>query len=206
MSSYSQLPVSPFETIAFNAGMIMSEFDPAEGTVDRSKILFATSGGTQFNPNLQLSDLYEDVDNAKPGTKQGMKLDNCEPHLTGTVLTVGENNIDKIMANAVKEVKESYVKVTQKDGMIGDDSFYDIWIVTDYATMTNKSGNTKTGYYAIHMMNCMNVNGFQSQTENNGKVKYSVDFRAFYDDENPDEVPYEIYYSRTAPSAPPEED
>ncbi len=196
MSTYSKLPVSPFKTIAFNAGMIMSEFTPGEA-IDRSKIMFATSGGLQFNPNLQTVDLYEDIDNAKPGTMQGIMIKNCEPHLTGTVMTIGESNIDKIMANAVKETKSGYVQVTQHDGMIDEESFYDLWVVTDYATMTAKTGETTAGYFVIHMKNCINITGFQAQTEDGGKVKYSVDFRAFYDDENPDEVPYEIYYSTT---------
>lgn len=197
MSNFSKLPVSPFKTIAFNAGMIMSEFTPGSATIDRSKILFATSGGLTFNPNLQTVDLYEDIDNAKPGTMQGFKIKNCEPHLTGTVLTVGEDNVDKIMANSTVETKTGYVKVTQQDGLVDTDNFFDIWVVTDYATMTDISGTTTPGYFAIHLKNCINVTGFQAVTEKDGKTKYSVDFRAFYDDENPDEVPYEVYYSTT---------
>ncbi len=198
MAAFSKLPVEPFKQIAFNAGVITSEFDVKTGELDRTKILFATTGGSQFNPNLTLADLFEDIDNAKPGTKQGMLIQNCEPHLTTTVLTVGDNNIEKLVANATKETvtgSEGVTHITPKDGIINADSFFDLWVITDYATMTGREGNETPGFFAIHLKNCINVTGFQQQTTADGKVQYSVDFRAFYDTEADEEVPYEIYFS-----------
>lgn len=203
---YTQLPVEPFKSIAFDAGIIASEFSVKTGVLERSKILFATSGGSQFNPNLATSDLFEDMDNAKTGTKQGYMITGCDPHLTTTVLTVDEKNIDTIMANSTTakltdttaEGIDVY-KTTLHDGMVDSTSFKDLWIITNYGTMTTASGSTQNGFFVIHMKNCINVTGFQQQTAKDGKVTYSVDFKAFYDTEDISTVPYEIYFSRPTP-------
>lgn len=197
MAEFSKLPTAPFKQISFNAGVIASEFDVATGKLDKTKILFATSGGSSFNPTITLADLFEDIDNAKPGTKQGMMIQNCEPHLTTTVLTVGDTNIEILMPNSIKSTVEGstgVTKVVPKDGIVGESSFHDLWIITDYATMTGLDGNTQPGFFVIHMKNCMNVNGLQEQTTKDGKTTYAVDFRAFYDADEDEEVPYEVYF------------
>lgn len=205
---YTQLPVEPFKSIAFDAGIIASEFDVKTGVLSRENILFATTGGSQFNPNLATSDLFEDMDNAKTGTKQGYMITGCDPHLTTTVLTVNEKNIDKIMANAaVTKVEDAAIegmdvhKVALHDGMVDSSSFVDLWIITNYGTMTMQNGSTKSGFFVIHMINCINVTGFQQQTTKDGKVQYSVDFKAFYDTESIETVPYELYFSTPAAAA-----
>lgn len=201
---YTQLPTKPIKSISFDAGIILSEFDPKTGEVNRENILFATTGGSQFNPNLTTVDLFEDVDNAKTGTMQGFMITGCDPHLTTTVLTVGEKNIKNIIANSKMTDEETAPegmevhKVTMTDGLVDEESFFDLWVVTNYGTMTAKSGEKQNGFFVIHMKNCLNTTGFQQQTTKDGKVQYSVDFKAFYDSENIQEVPYEIYFSTPA--------
>ena len=198
MSTYSKLPVEPFKQIAFNAGVIASTFDVSTRQLTRANILFATTGGSQFQPNLNWVDLFEDIDNGKPGTKQGMLIKNCEPHLTTNVLTVGTSNIEKVIPNVTVSTDANGVtKLTPKEGIVPSSAYFDIWVITDYATMTSASGDAISGFFAIHMKNCLNVNGFRQQTTNDGKVQYSVDFRSFYDADIDEDVPYEIYYSAT---------
>lgn len=197
MGAYSKLPTSPFSKISFNAATIASEFNVSTGVLDRSKILFATTGGSQFNPNLSLVDLFEDIDNAKPGTMQGMLIKSCEPHLTTNVLTIDGSTIEKVMPYATKTTltdSTGVTKVTPNDGIIPESNFFDLWIITDYATMTNTDGSTQPGFFVIHMMNCINVTGFQEQSTKDGKTTFAVDFRAFYDADEEDKVPYEIYF------------
>ena len=194
MSAYAKLPASPFKEIAFNAGVIASEFDVDAGALEKENILFATTGGSSFTPNLATLDLLEDVDNAKVGTKQAFMITGCDPHLTTTVLTVGEKNLEYLMPNSTKTTEGDAIKMTQYDGIVSQDSFHDLWLIVDYGTMTDKAGSTQSGYFAIHLKNCLNVNGLQPQTTKDGKTTYSVDFRAFYDGEVDDEVPYEVYY------------
>lgn len=202
MSKYAKLPTTPFKNIAFNAGTILTEFDPTSPTVDRSKIVGATTGGSSFNPNLDIINLFEDMDNAKANSKQGVYIRGCDPHLTTTLLTVGSGNIAKLMPKstvtetAATSTTPGLTQIVPQDGIVPETDFFDIWIVTDYATMTEENGNTTAGFFAIHMIDCLNVNGFQQQTTKDGKVQYSCDFRAFYDVEDDDQtVPYEIYFS-----------
>ena len=194
MSAYAKLPVSPFKEIAFGAGVIASEFDVDAGDLEKENILFATTGGSSFTPNLTTLDLLEDVDNGKTGTKQGIIITGCDPHLTTTVLTVSEKNLEYLMPNSTKTTEGDAIKMTQHDGIVSQDSFRDLWLIVDYGTMTDTAGSTQSGYFAIHMKNCLNINGLQPQTTKDGKTTYSVDFRAFYDGEVDDEVPYEVYY------------
>lgn len=202
MSKYAKLPTTPFKNIAFNAGTILTEFDPTTPTVDRSKILGATTGGSSFTPNLDIINLFEDVDNARANSKQGVYINGCDPHLTTTLLTVGEDNITKLMpkvtvtSTAATTTTPGLTKIEPKDGIVPETDFFDLWIVTDYATMAEENGNTISGFFVIHMIDCLDVNGFQQQTTKDGKVQYSCDFRAHYDVEDDDQtVPYEIYFS-----------
>lgn len=199
---YTQLPVEPFKSIAFDAGVIASDFDVKTGKLIRKDIMFATTGGSNFSPNLTTSDLFEDIDNAKAGTKQGLIITGCDPHLTTTVLTVNETNIDKIIANAaitkLEDVTAEEIdvyEVTPHDGMVSDESFFDLWIITNYGTMTKANGETMNGFFVIYMKDCINTTGFQQQTTKDGKVQYSVDFKAFYDTEDISNVPYKVYFS-----------
>lgn len=193
MSTYGKLPVNPFRGISFNAGTVLSDFDPTTGTVDRSKIIGATTGGSQFNPNLDIVSLFEGIDNARTNTKQGQLIKGCDPHLTTTMLTATPGNIGKLIPNCAITTADGLTTVVPADGIIPEENFFDLWVVTDYATMDTGSGTTQ-GFFAIHMMDCINVNGLQGKTEDTGKTQFSCDFQAYYDANDSDEtVPYEVY-------------
>lgn len=196
MSKFAKLPNQVFKNISFNAGTLLTEFDPTSPTVDRSKIVGATTGGSNFNPNIDITNLYEDMDNAKGNSKQGVYINGYDPHLTTTLLTVGTGNIAKLVPNSAVTTENGVTKIVPKEGIVAEDQFFDIWVVTDYATMTETTGNTINGFFGIHMIDCLDVNGFQQQTTKDSKTQYSCDFRAFYDVDDDDQtVPYEIYFS-----------
>lgn len=193
MSTYGKLPANPFKGISFNAGTILSDFDPTTGTLVRSNIIGATTGGSNFNPNLNIVSLFDGIDNAQTNTKQGQLIKGCDPHLTTTMLTATPDNIGKLVPNSTVTTTGEVTKVVPNDGVIPEENFFDIWILTDYATMDTPTGVVQ-GYFAIHMMNCIDVNGLQGQTSDSGKTQFSCDFRAFYDAEDEGQtVPYEVY-------------
>lgn len=193
MSTYGKLPTNPFKGISFNAGTILSDFDPTTGTLVRSNIIGATTGGSNFNPNLDIVSLFDGIDNAQKNTKQGQLIKGCDPHLTTTMLTATPDNIGKLVPNSTVTTTGEVTKVVPNDGVIPEANFFDIWVLTDYATMDTPTGVVQ-GYFAIHMMNCIDVNGLQGQTSDSGKTQFSCDFRAFYDAEDENQtVPYEIY-------------
>jgi hypothetical protein len=197
MAAYTLLPDQVFNNIAFDAGILASEFTPSTGTVSRSNILFATSGGSQFNPNISLLDLFEDVDNAKPGVKQGMVIQSREPHLTTNALTVNSGNAAMYVPNSIVTTEDGVTKIVPKDGIIKASSYFDIWCITNYATMLSEDGSL-SGFFAIHMKNCLNVSDAQPTTTKDGKVQFALDLRAFYDATDPSVVPYEIYFKGTS--------
>lgn len=193
MSTYGKLPVNPFKGISFNAGTLLSDFDPTTGTLVRANIIGATTGGSQFNPNLNIISLFDGIDNAKTNTMQGQLIKDCDPHLTTTLLTATPDNITKLVPNSSAVTSGGLTTIVPTDGIIPEENFFDLWLLTDYATMDTPTGVVQ-GFFAIHMMNCVNVNGLQGQTSDSGKTQFSCDFRAFYDAEDESQtVPYEVY-------------
>lgn len=196
MSTYSKLQSNAYQKMAFNAGMALigaDAFVPSTGVVTESAILGATTGGWQFNSGINMSDLAEDVDNGKPGMKQFQRFSHSEPHVTGTLLTIDNGNVTKIMPGSTATTTGGVTKATP-NGWFEDSDYFDLWILTDYSTITSNQGVAQSGFFAIHMKNCLNVGGAQMQTNEDGKMTLPVDFRAFYDAENPDVEPYEIYF------------
>ena len=194
MSTYGKLPANPFKGISFNAGTILTDFSPSSGTVDVSDIIGATSGGSNFNPNINIVSLFEGIDNAQTNTMQGQLIKGCDPHLTCTLLTATPGNITKLVPNCTAVTADGLTTVVPADGVIPESNFFDLWVLTDYATMDNGVGGVVQGFFAIHMMNCIDVNGLQGQTSDSGKTEFSCDFRAFYDADDADQTPpYEIY-------------
>lgn len=207
MSTYTRMQADAVKKIAFNAGIMVSGdgFDPATGVVTDSKMIGATSGGWSFTPNLAFTDLGEDVDQAKNGTMQFNKYTGCEPHATGTLIQVGNDNILQIVPGGVAEAVEAGTPAEEVDGLTKivptrAMSYMDLWLITDYGTITGVEGGSAGGFFAILLKNALNVNGAQPTTTKDGKMQLPVDFRAFYDADKQDEEPYEIYI-KTPPAA-----
>lgn len=192
MATYSKLAADAFKKMGFGAGVILTEFDPENGEVPDSAIIGATTGDLTFNPNITTTDLAEDVNNAKPGTMQLTQFANSDPHLTGTLLTVDESSIGKLIPTASVTTSGGVTKVTPGKNFTSKD-FFSVWLVTDYSTLLNAAGATVSGYFAIHMKNCMNMTGLQTTTTKDGKTQWPFDFKAFYDLNDYDAEPYEIY-------------
>jgi len=198
MATYSRLQSNAYEKMAFNAGMVLigsTAFTPDTGAVVEEKILGASSGGWSFNAGINTSDLAEDVDNARPGMKQFLRFSHSEPHLTGTLLTFDSTSIKLIQPGSTVTTSETtHVVKATPNGYFTDSDFYDLWLITDYSTITDVSGTATSGFFALKLKNCLNVSGAQLQTSEDGKMTMPVDFRAFYDANSATEEPYEIYF------------
>lgn len=194
---YNELPADLLKKINFDAGVVLTKFDVTKGTVDKKDIIGATTGGTSFNSTPTMSNLFDDIDNVPGSIKQGARIDKYEPHLTGTLITIDEDSIQKMLVKSAvdKNTTEGVTKFTAKQGLVPTDAFFDVWVVTGYAAVADGNGDIKNGYFAIHLKNCIDVSGFQKQTANNGKSTYAIDFKAHYDADNPEDVPFEIYIS-----------
>lgn len=183
---FTQVASDAFQKLQLNAGIILTDFSPATATVDKSKILAATSGGVSFATNPEYIDFGEDIDNVPPNTKQLKRLQSVNPVMSGTLKTADTNTAKMLMAAA--DVANG--KVTPRSILVDDDFVDDIWWVGDYS---DKNGTTNGGYLAIHMMNVLSTGGFQLQSNDDGKGDFEFELTAHYDLEDIDNVPYEVY-------------
>lgn len=183
---FTQVASDAFQKLQLNAGIILTDFSPATATVDKSKILAATSGGVSFATNPEYIDFGEDIDNVPPNTKQLKRLQSVNPVMSGTLKTADTNTAKMLMAAA--DVANG--KVTPRSMLVDDDFVDDIWWVGDYS---DKNGATNGGYLAIHMMNVLSTGGFKLKSNDDGKGDFEFELTAHYDLEDIDIVPYEVY-------------
>lgn len=192
MSAFTKIPANTFEQIQSNAGVVLSEFDPEAftGTLDASKILFATSGGFNFTDNVTYKDMGEGIDNAPRNTMELKRFDSREVRFTGTAVTVSRNTAILMMGGADATMKSDgegglTTVITPRDTLRQED-FKDFWIVGDY-------GSVDGGLIAVHIMNALSASGFKWQTQDKEKGQFAFDFLAHYSMEDQTKVPYEVY-------------
>lgn len=184
---YTKVPADTFQKIVLNAGIICKGFNPTTGTV--SRILAATSGGVQFASNPSYVDFGEDIDNVPANTKQLKQLQAYDPTMSGTMLTL-DPEMAKVLVAAADIDGSDETHIVPRSVLKASD-FDDVWWVGDYSDAN--TGST-AGFIAIHIMDALNVTGFNIQSGKNAKGQISFEFHGHYDIEDEDmEPPFEIY-------------
>lgn len=189
---YTKVASNAFQLMQMNAGIVLKDFDPSDGSYQEEDIIGATTGGITFNSNPEYTDFGEDVDNVPANTKQLKRITSYDPVISGTLLTVNAALVAKLVGGA--DVDST--KITPRDTLT-DADFDDIWFVGDYSDQNKGSGSA--GFVAIHIMNAMNTTGFQLQTAKNGKGQCAFEFHGHYDLEDVETVPFEIYVKAGTP-------
>lgn len=182
---FTQIPQDTFKELVLNAGVLLSDFNPATAEYDNADIIGATSGGTTFVATPSFSDFGEDIDNCPKNTKELKRLESWEVKLSGTFASMDATNAKSMVAAA----DEAAGKITPRND-IADTDFKDIWMVADYS---DKNGATKGGYMAIHMMNGLSTGGFQLKTGDKSKGQFPFEVTGHYSITAQDTPPFEIY-------------
>ena len=182
---YTQVAADAFAKLQLNAGVVLTEFNPTAGTMDKTKIFAATSGGVSFTATPEYIDFGEDIDNVPANTMELKKQNSVDVHLTGTAKTVDTDAAKRLIGAC--EVSGN--KLTPRRDLLIDD-FSDIWWVGDYS---DKNGDANGGFVAIHVMNALNTGGFSLTSNDDGKADLSFDFQGHYSIEDIDTVPFEVY-------------
>lgn len=182
---YTKIPETAFEELVLNAGMLLSTFDPSTAAVTNTNILGATTGGLSFSATPTFSDFGEDIDNCPKNMKELKKLDTWEVKLSGTFVSLTTKNAKSMVAAA----DETAGKITPRND-IADTDFTDIWLVADYS---DKNGETKGGYVAIHMLNGLSTGGFQIKTGDKSKGQFAFEYTGHYSMDKQTTPPFEIY-------------
>lgn len=189
---FTQVATDAFQKLQLNAGVLLSSFDPSTMTLDKTKILGATGGGTNFTAVPNYIDFGEDIDNVPANTKELKRIDNYDVKMSGTFKTA-DTAVAKMLVGAA-DVTVGTGKVTPRSNLVAAD-FTDIWWVGDYSDVNNDgSGQTpKAGCMAIKLINALSTGGFSLQSNDKGKGDFAFEFTGHYSLSDIETVPFEIY-------------
>lgn len=185
---YTQVASDIMQKFQLNPGVILSEFDPTSGTLDKTKILAATSGGTQFQATPEYEDYGEDIDNLPPNTKELKVLKSMSAVLSGTGKTVDPDFAKMLIGAATSTATGGVTKIVPLADLASE-HFHDMWWVGDYS---DHNGDTNGGFLAIHVLNTISTGGFQLQS-NDGKADFAFEFTGHYSIEDVSVLPFELY-------------
>ena len=191
---YTKIPETTFKNLQLNAGVLLSDFDPATAEVANESIIGATTGGVNFTATPTFSDYGEDIDNCPKNMKELKKLDYWEISLSGTYVTVDANAVKALVGAA----DVSGNKITPRNDLKLTD-FTDVWWVGDYS---DQNGETNGGFVAIHMMNALSTGGFAIQSSDNGKGNFAFTYTAHYSMSAQETVPFEVYVKAGTAESP----
>lgn len=169
-----------FDDVQLDAGILVKNWDPTHPTtVTDAMIVCATTGG--INPKCvpTYSDLFEDVDNAPNGSKEGMHLDKWDCSISTTAVN---HDLDTIRL-ALGAAEKVGTKVTPRS-YIKDADF------TDLAWM----GDMASGDVAVVLIkNALSSGGYSLQTTKNGKGQLSLEISGHPSIADMDDIPMEFY-------------
>lgn len=183
---YTQIPVTAFQNIQLNAGIIVDGFVPSSGTI--GNLLGATTGGVQFQDNVEFTDFGEDIDNCPKNMLELKKLDSHEVTMSGTFVTISASTA-KLLAGAADVDDLDATHIIPRNDVLKTD-FKELWWIGDYSDV-NTGDNA--GFVAVHLLNALNTGGFQIQSTDKGKGQFAFEFTGHYSMDAQDTVPYEIY-------------
>lgn len=193
---FTKIPETTFSEVQLNAGVLLADFTPADGSFELTDIIGATTGGVSFTDAMTFIDFGEDIDNCPKNMKELKQLDIHEVTMSGTFVTVTAKTV-KILIGVADIASGDNTKVVPRNDLL-DTDFTSIWWVGDYS---DKNGETKGGYMAIHLMNALNTGGFQIQSTDKGKGQFAFSFMGHYSMSAQDTVPYEVYVKAGAAEA-----
>lgn len=189
---FTKLPPDTFQKLVLNAGILVDAFTPATGVI--GNLMGATTGGITFNSNPTYTDFGEDVDNCPNNTMELKRIDQFDPSMSGTFLTLTAAVVKDLIGAADIAVGDN-THVVPRDHLIEDD-FKEVWWIGDYSDINNDGGtgsSQSAGFLAVHLMNSLNTGGFQITSSKNAKGQMAFDFHGHYSLENIEEVPFEVY-------------
>ncbi len=184
---YTVIPKDTFDTLQFDAGVLLKRFDieAATSSVDNpgftdDDLICATTGGINASCVPTFSDFGEDVDNVPVNMMEFKHLDSWECKLSTTGLGTSPQLIK--MALGAADINGT-TKIIPRSSLDLND-FNDIWWVGDKAN---------GGFVAIQLKKALATTGFSLQTTKNGKGTVSLEITGHVSINAQNEVPMEFY-------------
>lgn len=179
--TYTVIPQDTFDGLQLEAGVLLTDFNPANPAVVDSAIVCATTGGISISAVPEYTDLGEDVDNVPPNMKE-LKSD---PKWTCTISTTGLGTTPEAirLALGAADITAASSKITPRSTLNQDD-FADLWWVGDKAN---------GGFVAAKLINALSTGGFSLQSTKDGKGQVSLEFTGHVSLNAQDVMPIEFY-------------
>ena len=158
----------------------------------KNKCIGATSGGAEFEVTPEITNIFEDLDDAKGKYKGGVEITNIDIVFSFTMkemtaenfkLAMGCADITKVQANQLSSDNLPHTLLKPRLE-IKDEDFID-----NICWYGRKRNGEKV---CIVLHNVFNEGGLNYTSESAGKGSLEVELHAFFDLENPDKVPYEV--------------
>ena len=188
MAKCTKMNPDDFKHMTWDAGIIMDSFEPSTGTVTLSSIRWATTGDNSFSATRDLTDMGEDINNCPEGTMQLQRANAWQAQLSGTAVTITTAEVAEFLGNADIDTSDTTKIVPRTDLLLSD--FKDKWLLVNYSEY---NGEKKGGWVAIHLLNALSTDGFTGNFGKNANGQFPYTLRAFYDMDDMDTVPFEIY-------------
>lgn len=182
MGKFTVIPQDTFDALQLDAGILLKQFNPVEGTFNDADIICATTGGINVSCVPTYSDFGEDVDNCPVNMMELKHLDSWECKFGFTALGTSPELIRFSLGAA--DVSGNSV-VPRRD--LEQTDFAGFWWVGDKAD---------GGMVAVQLMNGLSTSGFSLQTSKNGKGQISCELTGHVSIQAQDVVPM-LFYSTT---------
>ncbi len=185
-SHFNILPSDVRDQIQMNAGVLLTTFDPTNPYVTPTddKIIAVTTGGINPVCTPEMTDLFEDVDNAPNNTMEGAQISGYTCTMGFTSIKFNAQNIawavgasdTTTLSNGAKKI------VPRRDIELTD--FRDIWWVGD---------KVNGGAIAICLKNAISTGGLNIQTTKNGKGTSQTTLTGYVSAADVSKAPMEFY-------------
>ena len=169
---------------------IENPYKPTAGEL-KKKCIGATSGGAEFEVTPEITNIFEDLDDAKGKYKGGVEITNIDIVFSFTMkemtaenfkLAMGCADITKVGAKSSEDNLPHTLLTPRLE--IKDEDFID-----NICWYGRKRNGEKV---CIVLHNVFNEGGLNYTSESAGKGSLEVELHAFFDLKNPDKVPYEV--------------
>ena len=180
---FTQVKIDAFKEIQVEAGVIVSDFNPANPILDRSKILFTTSGGINPICKANYNDYFEDVDNVPNNTMEGKQIDYYDCSIAGTSLDYSASKV-KMLIGAADIDSNDNTRITPRNELKVSDFISSLWWVGDMAD---------GGFIACQLLNVLSTDGLSIKTQKKTKGQTAFTLMGHYSINAVDTVPMNFY-------------
>lgn len=180
------------KNLQLDAGIIVTGLASPEnfaGELTGATLLGATKGGGSFVVEVEMRNLFEDLDGARGNYKEGNVIDSYNITLTATIAEMTAKNIKLALGAADTTAKQGTgadVDITKARMTINPEDYID-----NVCWLGSLNGSDKP--MIIELKNVMNTNGLNFTFEDKGRGTIELELKAHFDTSKPEEVPFAIY-------------